>query len=135
MKAVVLLSGGLDSATTLAIARDQQYECYALSVDYGQRHESELTAAQVDWILTRGRNLFIFPNLLLMDNPSTQIRVMKPISVDRVDVTVYCIAPKGESDRARAGRLRASPELRERGHRDKERTRIVCWQQALAVVP
>lgn len=46
MKAVVLLSGGLDSATTLAIACYQQYECFALSVDYGQRHESELAAAQ-----------------------------------------------------------------------------------------
>ncbi len=45
-KAVVLLSGGLDSATTLAIARNQQFACYALSVHYGQRHQSELTAAQ-----------------------------------------------------------------------------------------
>ncbi|MEZ5508825.1 MAG: 7-cyano-7-deazaguanine synthase QueC [Gammaproteobacteria bacterium] len=44
-KAVVLLSGGLDSATCLAIARDQGYECYAMSFDYGQRHDSELNAA------------------------------------------------------------------------------------------
>ncbi|MEQ1814875.1 MAG: 7-cyano-7-deazaguanine synthase QueC [Nitrosomonas sp.] len=44
-KAVVLLSGGLDSATTLAIARNRQFECYTLSVDYGQRHRSELEAA------------------------------------------------------------------------------------------
>jgi len=45
-KAVVLLSGGLDSATTLAIARNRQFECYTLSVDYGQRHRSELEAAK-----------------------------------------------------------------------------------------
>jgi 7-cyano-7-deazaguanine synthase len=45
-KAVVLLSGGLDSATTLAIARSQGFECYALSVDYGQRHVAELNAAR-----------------------------------------------------------------------------------------
>lgn len=44
-RAVVLLSGGLDSATTLAIARAEGHDCYALSVDYGQRHRSELDAA------------------------------------------------------------------------------------------
>jgi len=44
-KAVILVSGGLDSATVLAIAKEQGYECYALSFDYGQRHNSELEAA------------------------------------------------------------------------------------------
>jgi 7-cyano-7-deazaguanine synthase len=44
-RAVVLLSGGLDSATTLAIARQRGFECHALSVDYGQRHRAELDAA------------------------------------------------------------------------------------------
>lgn len=45
-KAVILLSGGLDSATCLAIAKAQHFECYALSFDYGQRHECELQAAR-----------------------------------------------------------------------------------------
>lgn len=45
-RAVVLLSGGLDSTTTLAIARAEHFECYTLSFDYGQRHRIELEAAQ-----------------------------------------------------------------------------------------
>jgi 7-cyano-7-deazaguanine synthase len=44
--AVVLVSGGMDSAVTLAIAREHGFVCHALSVDYGQRHASELQAAQ-----------------------------------------------------------------------------------------
>jgi 7-cyano-7-deazaguanine synthase len=45
-KAVVLVSGGLDSVTALAIAQSRGFDCYALSVDYGQRHYSELDAAK-----------------------------------------------------------------------------------------
>ena len=45
MKAIVLLSGGLDSTTCLAIANSQGFDCYTLSFDYGQRHHAELQAA------------------------------------------------------------------------------------------
>lgn len=45
-KAVVLLSGGLDSATVLAMAKSESYQCYGLSIDYGQRHDVELSAAK-----------------------------------------------------------------------------------------
>jgi len=45
-KAVVLVSGGLDSCTVLALAKEQGYACYALSFDYGQRHRYELEAAR-----------------------------------------------------------------------------------------
>ena len=45
-KAVVLLSGGLDSATAAAIAKSEGYELYAISFDYGQRHSRELESAK-----------------------------------------------------------------------------------------
>ena len=45
-KAVILVSGGLDSTTVVAMAMSQGYDCYTLSFDYGQRHRSELVAAQ-----------------------------------------------------------------------------------------
>ena len=45
-RAVVLLSGGLDSVTALAMAKEQGYECYTLSFNYGQRHDAELLAAE-----------------------------------------------------------------------------------------
>lgn len=45
-KAIILLSGGLDSATSLAIAKKEKYDCYALSVNYHQRHNFELVAAK-----------------------------------------------------------------------------------------
>jgi 7-cyano-7-deazaguanine synthase len=44
-KAIILLSGGLDSITVLALAQQQGFDCYALSFDYGQRHNAELNAA------------------------------------------------------------------------------------------
>ena len=46
-KAIILLSGGLDSATTLAIAQQQGFECFSLAFDYGQRHCSELVAGKI----------------------------------------------------------------------------------------
>lgn len=45
-KSVILISGGLDSATTLAIAKEQGYDCYAMSFNYGQRHQVELQSAK-----------------------------------------------------------------------------------------
>src|ERR1700730_18483066 len=51
-------------------------------------------------------NLCLDPNLYLMDQMSSQIRVSRPIAVDRTEVTIYCIAPKGESAAARARRIR-----------------------------
>ena len=57
-------------------------------------------------MLEQSRNLCLYPNVYLMDQFSSQIRCVRPISVDKTEVTIYCIAPKGEADEARARRMR-----------------------------
>ena len=52
------------------------------------------------------RNLCLYPNVYLMDQFGSQIRVFRPVAVDKTEVTIYCFAPVGESDQARANRIR-----------------------------
>ena len=61
---------------------------------------------KVDWMLRRGRNLIVFPNLMINDFAATQIRIFRPVSVDETEVTIYCLAPSEESREARYARLR-----------------------------
>jgi benzoate/toluate 1,2-dioxygenase alpha subunit len=58
------------------------------------------------WMLNRVRNLLFYPNVFFMDQTSTQLRVIHPLTVDKTRVSTYCIAPVGESSAARAHRLR-----------------------------
>ncbi|MBI2276420.1 MAG: benzoate 1,2-dioxygenase large subunit [Dechloromonas sp.] len=67
---------------------------------------SEYGEAKADWMIKNSRNLCLYPNVYLMDQFSSQIRVIRPLSANRTEVTIYCIAPKGESPDARAHRLR-----------------------------
>ncbi|WP_018262287.1 benzoate 1,2-dioxygenase large subunit [Methylobacterium sp. WSM2598] len=62
--------------------------------------------AMADWMISRSRNLCLYPNVYLMDQFSSQIRTYRPIAVDKTEVTIYCIAPKGEAPEARARRIR-----------------------------
>jgi len=62
--------------------------------------------ARADWMIRRSKNLCLYPNVYLMDQFSSQIRHYRPIAVDKTEVTIYCIAPKGESPEARARRIR-----------------------------
>ena len=61
---------------------------------------------QADHIVYQSRNLGLYPNVFLMDQFSTQIRVIRPISVDQTEVTIYCFAPKNESAEDRRLRIR-----------------------------
>ncbi|RTL56838.1 MAG: benzoate 1,2-dioxygenase large subunit [Rhodocyclaceae bacterium] len=62
--------------------------------------------ARASWMVNNLRNLCVYPNVFLMDQFGSQIRVFRPLSVDKTEVTIYCIAPKGESAEARAHRIR-----------------------------
>ncbi len=63
-------------------------------------------APEADWMIQNSRNLCLYPNVYLMDQFGSQIRLLRPISVDKTEVTIYCIAPVGESDEARSRRIR-----------------------------
>ena len=69
-------------------------------------YEKEYGAIKAEWMNGRLRNMLLFPNVFVMDQTSTQLRVIRPIAVDRTEITTYCIAPVGESARARAIRIR-----------------------------
>ena len=94
-KAVVLLSGGLDSTTIMAIAKHEGYDIYALSLDYGQRHKLELEAARrVARHFGAKRHLILRLDLdtiggsaLTEDIPIPQGRKLKEIDSDEVPIT------------------------------------------------
>ncbi len=73
-------------------------------------HRDEITARvgpeKAGFIVNQTRNLCLYPNVFLMDQFSTQIRVVRPISVDKTEVSIFCFAPKGEPAEDRALRLR-----------------------------
>ncbi|WP_322069683.1 Rieske 2Fe-2S domain-containing protein [Paraburkholderia bannensis] len=75
---------------------------------YQQRDEIKARVGDVaaEFIVNQTRNLCVYPNVFLMDQFSTQIRVVRPISVDKTEVSIFCFAPKGESATDRATRIR-----------------------------
>ncbi|WP_454830415.1 Rieske 2Fe-2S domain-containing protein [Paraburkholderia xenovorans] len=75
---------------------------------YSRRDEltARLGQEKSDWAVGRLRNLLIYPNVLLMDQTSTQIRVFRPLSVNKTEVTIFCFAPVGEAPADRAKRIR-----------------------------
>lgn len=70
------------------------------------RLERDYPTGKVNWMLRRGRNLIVFPSLMINDFAATQIRTFRPISADETEVTIYCLAPSEESREARYARLR-----------------------------
>jgi len=89
-KAVVLLSGGLDSATTLAIARNKQFACYALSIDYGQRHYSELKAARhiAQTLGTHAHHIIKVDLTAFGGSALTDLSIAVPTAKDHTDIPV-----------------------------------------------
>jgi len=68
--------------------------------------EARLGKDRTRFIVEQSRNLALYPNVFLMDQFSTQIRVVRPIDVNHTEVTIYCFAPVGESPELRATRIR-----------------------------
>lgn len=84
------------------ITNPQDRPVYAAREDI----EARLGAEKAKWAVYRSRNLLIYPNVFIMDQMGTQIRVFRPISVDKTEVTIYCFGPVGEAPVERAKRIR-----------------------------
>ncbi|HWV55496.1 Rieske 2Fe-2S domain-containing protein [Pseudorhodoplanes sp.] len=76
--------------------------------NYNRREEfaRRMGALRADWVIGRLRNLLLYPSVFLMDQQSSQIRVIQPISVNKTKVTVYGLAPVGETPEERRKRIR-----------------------------
>ncbi|MSQ72768.1 MAG: benzoate 1,2-dioxygenase large subunit [Betaproteobacteria bacterium] len=70
------------------------------------RIERSFGTEKANWMLRRGRNILVFPNLIINDLASTHIRTVRPLGVDQCEITIWCIAPVGEPAEARYARLR-----------------------------
>ncbi len=68
--------------------------------------QAEFGELRADQMVNETRNLCLYPNVYLMDQFSTQIRVIRPLAVDKTEVTIWCFALKGEPDQARARVIR-----------------------------
>lgn len=75
---------------------------------YSRRDElaARMGKEKADWAVNRSRNLLVYPNMFLMDQMGTQIRMFRPLSVDETEVTIYCFAPVGEPQVERTKRIR-----------------------------
>lgn len=67
--------------------------------------KARVGALKADWMV-RTRNITVFPGMQIADSTSLLIRTFRPLAVDRTEMTIYCLAPRGESDRAREIRIR-----------------------------
>ncbi|HEY8856973.1 MAG TPA: aromatic ring-hydroxylating dioxygenase subunit alpha [Rugosibacter sp.] len=77
----------------------------ALGMDYDAL-EARVGPLQATWMAKRLRQVLIYPNVILFDGISTQLRSWRPIATDQTEVHAYCVAPKGESAKARERRVR-----------------------------
>ena len=74
--------------------------------EHYEDYQKNFGPQRTQWMCERFRNLLLFPNVFLMDQTSTQLRIIRPVSVNETEVITYCIAPAGESAEMRALRIR-----------------------------
>ncbi|HIE86965.1 MAG: Rieske 2Fe-2S domain-containing protein [bacterium] len=80
----------------------QDRPIYGHKEEFAEKHGE----AEANWMVGRLRNQLIFPNVFLMDQMSSQIRMFRPIAVDKTEVTIFVLAPVGEAPDLRRNRLR-----------------------------